>query len=96
MGEIDRQTAFHTRMSRIRAHSQSPIGCSCIRMGKVCECDPWGERGSGPGEVAGDAGNAGEGNCEGEKGQGGARGGEGEGKAEDWVLCDLKISFSMY
>jgi hypothetical protein len=32
--EIDRQTAFHTRMSRIHAHSQSPIGCSCIRRAK--------------------------------------------------------------
>ena len=38
-GEIDRQTAVHTRMSRIHAHSQSPIGCSCIRRGNVCECD---------------------------------------------------------
>ena len=56
----------------------------------MCVCDPRGERGSGPGEVAGDAGNASEGNCEGEEGQGGALGEEGQAEAEeDLVSAEL-------
>ena len=39
--------------------------------------------------MAGDAGDIGARDCEGEKGQDGALGGEGEESAEDWVSAEL-------
>jgi len=54
----------------------------------VHERDLCGERGCRPGEVDGDAGDAGAGDWEGEEGEGGALGGEGRDEPEDdWVLC---------
>ena len=53
------------------------------------QCDLCGERGSGFGEVGGDAGDAGEGDREGEEGEGGALGGEARAEAEDWVSAGV-------
>ena len=55
----------------------------------MLERDSCGERGCGSGEVAGDAGDNGAGDCEVEKGEGGARGGEGEEQEDDWVSAEL-------
>ena len=49
------------------------------------ERDLCGKRGSGPGEVGSDAGDAGARNHEGTEGEGRAFGGEGRDEAEDWV-----------
>ncbi len=49
------------------------------------ERDLCGERGCRPGEVDGDAGDAGAGDWEGEEGEGGALGGDARAEAEDWV-----------
>ena len=51
------------------------------------ERDPCGEHGCRPGEVEGDAGDAGAGDPEGEEGEGRALGREGEKPEEDRVLC---------
>jgi hypothetical protein len=76
-------------MSRIHAHSQSTLVCS-YQEGNVRECDSCGERGCGPGEVEGDAGDVGAGDQEGAEGEGGALRGEGEEPQEDWVSGDVK------
>ena len=56
----------------------------------MCERDSCGEHRCEPREVAGDAGDAGAGDQEGEEGQGRALGGEGEKSAEDWVLLIMR------
>ena len=60
------------------------------------QSDSCGERECGSGQVAGDAGDDGEGDFEVEKGEGGAHGGEGEEEEDDWFsagLIDGKIAF---
>ena len=57
------------------------------------QCDSFGKRGSGSGagfgEVGGDVGDAGSGDCAGEEGEGRALGGEARAEAEDRVSADL-------
>jgi len=53
------------------------------------ERDSCREHRCGLGEVAGDAGDAGAGDCQGEEGQGGALRGEWEGPEDDWVPAGL-------